>query len=289
MSSPKPPEDARQRALAYFQAGNFERCLEAIDALPLRDDEAATLVLKGRALIELDRPEEAIEVLRGAAQHAPEDVDAWHQLGLAHLSGGDPRDAVSALRKVLGLEPRHLAALIDLAHLLFTLGEQKEAIENLEAARELSAGDLAILRDLAQMYAAAGRGQAALRANLEILDLQPRDLLAHCDAAWLCLELERLEDASMLFRELCKLDPEHELYGIHGLATVEIRRREWRSALTLAIEATRLDRFELTTAMLEFISSKLFGAVCETDEAELRARFEQEHLEHRRLHSEAVA
>ena len=55
----------------------------------------------------------------------------------------------------------------------------------------------------------------------------------------------------------------------------------------LAIEATRLDRFDLTTDMLSFISGKLFGKTkSEFSEKDVSARFAAEHDEYRRLHAE---
>jgi tetratricopeptide (TPR) repeat protein len=169
------------------------------------------------------------------------------------------------------------------------MGRVEEATTSLTHAAQLRPGDLSILRNLAEMCASASRPDQALATNLEILDLRPDDILANCDAAWLFLQLNRLDEASATFRKLRQIDPdqEHELYAIHGLAMTEIKRRNWRKALDLAIEATRLDRFNLTTNLLSFISAKLFGkAKSEVTETELNARFADEHRYHRRMHAE---
>ena len=112
------------------------------------------------------------------------------------------------------------------------------------------------------------------------------------DAAWLDLQLGRLDEAARSFQTLRRLDPEqeHELYALHGLVMTEIRRQNWREALNLAIEATWLDRYDLTTYLLAFIGGKLFGKIRgEVTEQELNDRFEAEHREHRRLHAEVPA
>ena len=48
-----------------------------------------------------------------------------------------------------------------------------------------------------------------------------------------------------------------------------------------------MDRFDLTTDMLSFISGKLFGKTkSEFSEKDVSARFAAEHDEYRRLHAE---
>lgn len=281
-----------QRGLTYFRAGNFGRCLEcAEESLASNPRNAASLLLKGMALTELDRADEAIEPLRQAAQVVPENADVWHHLGIALVTGGALEEAVPVFRSVLKLRPDDVPILVDLSNVLFMLGRVAEAIETLEQARQLRQGDLSILRNLAEMYTSAGQPGSALQVLEAILELQPTDILAYCDAAWLYFRAGRLDEAAEAYRALRRLDPdqEHELYAIHGLVLTEIRRQNWRDALDLAIEATRLDRFEMTTSLLTFISGKLFGkAQGVISEAELEERFEAEHCEHRRLHAELV-
>jgi tetratricopeptide (TPR) repeat protein len=167
------------------------------------------------------------------------------------------------------------------------MGRVEEALNALQRARQLHQGDLAILRNLSDMYASALRTEEALATNLEILELRPDDLLATCDIAWLLWQLKRLDEAAAIFLKLRRIDPEHELYAIHGLVMTEIKRHSWRKALDLAIEAARLDRFDLTTTLLSFISGKLFGkSGHEISEKDLHARFAAVHWDHRRVHAE---
>jgi tetratricopeptide (TPR) repeat protein len=180
--------------------------------------------------------------------------------------------------------------LLDAGNLLFMLGRSQEALDTLEQARRLLPGDLIVLRNLAEMYGSLNQHENALRTTRAILELRPDDVLACCDAAALCLHLDRLDDAADLFRTLRRIDAaeEHEVYAIHGSVMTEIRRGDWRRAVDLIIEATRLDRYDLTTSFLVYVSSRLFGqtAVAEIPLNELVARFEANQREHRRLHAE---
>jgi tetratricopeptide (TPR) repeat protein len=281
-----------ERALAYYRAGNYARCKECTEEALAKDPRnVACLVLKGMALVESGRPEEAVEPLQQATSVAPDSADAWRQLGIALLTAGQRTVALEAFQRVLGLRPDDVPVLIDVGNLFFVLRRPQEALDTLEQARRLVPGDLTILRNLAEMYASLNRHEEALTKTLEILELRPDDLLACCDAAWLCLHLDHLDEAADVFRTLRRIDPaqEHEVYAIHGLVMTEIRRSDWRRAMEWIIEAVRLDRYDLTTSFLIYISSKLFGtsAAAEIPLNELAARFDAQQREHRRLHAEA--
>jgi hypothetical protein len=120
----------------------------------------------------------------------------------------------------------------------------------------------------------------------EILEFNPEDVAAQCDAAWLQFELRRLNEAEELFKAIRDGQPErdHELYALHGLVMIEVLRQDWRRALMHAIEATKLDRYDFTTALLSYISGRLFDQASDVSEDELFQRFEDEYREIRTLH-----
>jgi len=279
------------RALAYYQAGDYARCRDCTQqALAADPRNVPSLVLQGMVLVEFGQPEEAVESLRQAIGVAPDSAEAWRQLGGALLIVGGRTEALQAFEKALVLGPRDVSVLIDVGNLLFMSGKPQEAIDTLEQARRLVPGDLTILRNVADMYASLQRHEDALSATREILESRPEDVLACCDAASLCLQLDRLDEAADMFRLLRRIDPvqEHEIFAIHGLVMTEMRRRDWRRAFDLISEATRVDRYDLTTSFLIYISNNLFGGShgAEIPLSELVARFDTEQDEHRRLHAE---
>lgn len=294
ISSAKQPGEWYDRALAYYRAGNYARCTEtAQQALASDPGHVPSLLLKGTALIELGHAEEAAEALRHATRMAPDNADAWQQLGIALVMAGDRTAALEALQTTLTVRPGDAHVLMDAGNLLFTLGRTDEALQAVEQARELLPGDLSILRNLADLYGSLHRHDEARRTVLEILELRPDDVLACGDAAVLGLRLERFDEAADAFRTLRRIDPapEHEIYAIHGLVMTEVLRRDWRRAIDLIIEATRMDRYDLTTSFLAYISSNLFGTSAAADIPlhDLIARFDAEQRDHRRLHAEVQA
>ncbi len=72
----------------------------------------------------------------------------------------------------------------------------------------------------------------------------PRTRSPSLELADLALDVGRLDEAASAFQRLRSVDddPSHEVYAFHGLIEVEIRRENWRRALDLAVDATRVDR-----------------------------------------------
>lgn len=282
--------DMYQQGLTHYSAGDYQRSRDCAEVgLAVDPGNAACLTLKGMALNELGQSEEAVESLRRATEAAPDQPEPWQQLGIALMTVGDLEGAAAAFQSCLRVSPHGVSVLVDLGNVLFLLGRSSEAIAALERARESRAGDISILRNLAGLCVSAGHPERARAVLCEILDFQPGDIVSLCDVARLDLELSQYDRAIESFRALRRFDPDHELYAIHGMIMTEIRRENWRHALDLAIEATRLDRFELTTLFLTFLTGKLFGTTRgQVDGEELGDRFEAEHQEHRRSHAEAA-
>ena len=285
----KDGEDLRQRGLACYRSGDYDRCLQEVEQLLASDpQDHECLVLKGMALTELERPREAVAALEQATRIDPSGRDGWYHLAIGRMMLGELPAAAEAFRAALRVAPDDAAALTDLSNVLFTMGRAHEALETLQVARRLRPGDVSIARNLADMFVTAGQFESALQTTREILELSPEDIVALSDAAWLNYQLNRLEEASAAFRALQAVaaDADQGLYASHGLVMTEIRRRNWRRALELAIEATRADRYEFTTLLLQLISNRLFDKESEVTETELDERFEAEYHEHRRLCAE---
>lgn len=283
----EPADGGYERAQAYYRAGNFARCRAIIDQhLADHPQDSACLTLKGIVLLELDEPQDAIEALRAATTIAPNDPEAWLQTGIALMTDGRLEEASEAFKAAVRLRPDNARALVDLGNVLFMLGRSDEALESLEEASRLRPGDLGILWNLAGMYASAERLDSALAQIQKILEFNPADVAARCDAAWLLFELGRLNEAAQMYGAIRRAQPErdHELYALHGLVMIEIRRQNWRRALMFAIEATKLDRYDFTTALLSYISGKVFDQASDASEDELLARFRDEYREIRGLH-----
>ena len=289
MGGPRLGDGVIEQAEQSFKAGDFRHSRElAVQALASQPDDARLLRLAGRSSLELDL-DEAVPYLRRAAELAPDDADAWRDVAMALMSAGDTAEAANALRQVVRLEPNGIQPAIDLAHLAHGLGRVEEAISLLTGVLKREPGNVPALRSLVEMYRAAGKLEAALAAAQKITNLQPGDVVAQLDAAQLNLALGNYTAATADYAALRTLDePPHVAFAYHGMIHVELQRSNWRRALDHAIDATGVDRGELTTQVLAFTAARLFGdsgREVPTQE-EIEAALAAEHLEHRRQHVE---
>jgi hypothetical protein len=142
------------------------------------------------------------------------------------------------------------------------------------------------------MYRRVGRLEAALETTTRILEQQPDDVLAALDVAELNQALNNLDATVAAYTRLRAIDtePGHEVYAYHGMIHAEIQRERWRRALDLAIDVTRVDRYDLTTQLLAFLTHRVFGKTDHPPPAwpDLEAALAAERHQHRRLHTEAL-
>ncbi len=116
------------------QAGRSEDALAlAVDAERRFSAEAFPIALKGAALIEQRRFQEALAALETAVQRDPYLALTWHELGNAAFQIGDGSRALLALDRAFALEP-HTETLTLRGRILRETGELYAATVAFEAA-----------------------------------------------------------------------------------------------------------------------------------------------------------
>ena len=283
--------DAFGLAREAYEAGDYARGREyATKALSENPNDVERLRLVGRCALEMEE-EDAAGFFRQIVEQDPRDAEAWRDLGNALLLEGELQEAAGAFGRVVDLLPGDMPALVDLAHLAYAMGDLDRGIALLSEAAGLEPDNLFVLRSLVEMDLRAGRLEDALRATERIAELNPDDTLALLDTAELNRALGNLNAGVAAYNRLRRIDdPEHEVYAVHGLIEIEMQRERWRRVLDLALDATRIDRFSLTTDLLAFAVAQLFGSSDRPvrPRAELDAALIAERADHRRMHSEPV-
>jgi acetyl-CoA carboxylase carboxyl transferase subunit beta len=284
---------ARWDAEASYEAGDLSGCrAAALDGLESAPDDVDLLRLAGRASAQLGLAD-AVRYLRRLLALEPDEVEAWRDLGRALVGQGDLAGATTAFRRAQRLRSDDSSTLVDLAHVLAATGNAEEAATVLSEALERNPGGIAELRSLVDVHRQAGKLSAALERAAELVEAHPDDVLAILEVADQHLTMGNFDGALTAFQQLRQADSDdgHEVYAIHGMVEAELRRKRWRPALHLAIDATRLDRVPLTTDLLAFASAQLFGERGRDQPAptwdDLQAALATERAEHRRLHAEA--
>jgi tetratricopeptide (TPR) repeat protein len=243
---------------------------------------AAKHVASGEAALYEGDLVASINHLRQALRLVPGDVAIMRQLGEALAANADTVGAEAILAEAARIAPGDAAVLVDLAHVRQLLGDRTGARLAIEQAAVQS--DAAAIRvDQVRLYESLGETHLAVATLAEVVRATPTPALL-VDLARLYLELEQYADADEAFRRLGALGPEQELLALHGRIWSQIKRRDWRSALGLALHAARLDRFNLTTALLSYAGDRLFTRLPSDEiaarESQLEARFTAELHEH---------
>jgi Flp pilus assembly protein TadD len=282
--------EAHQQALADFDAGRFRESREAaIGGLAESPDDVELLKLAGRSGVELGR-DDAVGQLERATQLAPGDADAWHALGEALATEGRNEEAGAAFRKAVELDPDDQVALSHLGHTSYATGRGEDAVDILSQVVEQQRGRSTAAISLVDMYRTLGQPDQALVQARRIVEAAPDDVMATLDVAELSLAVGELDEAMAAFRRLRELDETagNEIYQLHGMIQVELRREDWNSALQLAREAMAADRQGLTNDVAAFLEAQISGPGEEPapTRAEVDAGLEASMARYRGLHAD---
>lgn len=209
----------------------------------------------------------------------------------ASLEAGDLERAREGLKRAVEADPSDSTALVDLGYLALGSGNTDEAADLFRQALEREPGNIDALRAIATIHGRSGQAEDAFDAASAVAEAQPEDPLAVLELAELALDVGRLDEAASAFQKLRSVDddPSHEVYAFHGLIEVELRRENWRRALDLAVDATRVDRAGRTTDILAYVVAQVFGQEDRQvpELAQVEAALARSRDEHRRLHLEA--
>jgi len=285
--SSSPLEDAR----AHFQAESFEESRRvALAGLEERPDDPDLLRAAGRAGVECGAAD-AVDQLNRVAELRPDEADSWRDLGDALAAEGRTDEAAGAFRRLLELVPDDQAALTALGHAAYASGSEGDAVTYLEQAAGGGGGASSAMINLVDMYREMGKPEEALAAAERTANAAPEDVAAALDVAELNLELGRLDAAAGAFERIRELDdlPGHDVYALHALIEVELRRDDLDRALALAREAAGIDSHGRTAGVLAFLEARASGAAPDEpppNHDEVRRALGASLAEHRRTHAE---
>ena len=127
----------------------------------------------GTALLEAQRPEEALAAIRIAMKQDPDDVKPHANAGAALVRMRRLEEAEEQLRRALELDPHHTIALQNLAESLRKQGRLEEALEYYRAAMETDAENPMPHAGMGDALLRLGRYEESLRSFDRALALEP--------------------------------------------------------------------------------------------------------------------
>jgi tetratricopeptide (TPR) repeat protein len=157
-----------QRGVALAMKGRFENARESFEvAITLEPDNGLTHVAMALVYMQMDRVDQAVEILRKRRAEAPDDPLANWFLGEALNRQGVRADApeggeaVHALEHAVELQPDLLQAHVLLGKLLLRTGDLDRAAKHLEQALQLEPDHMPAIYQLAQVRQKQGDREAA--------------------------------------------------------------------------------------------------------------------------------
>ena len=277
-------------ALERGDVTNAQAWAQRCGALADSAKDARYAALQGRIAAVTGNFTEAENHFRTAMRLSPREKGFARQFVEFLQTAGRLNEAVALLEDLTRKDSPEADLLIDLGYVRLANGDRIGARKAVERAAALQRDNKAIQYSLAQMYAAIGQPAQAAKVLSEKFGDQASPRVLN-ELAGLLLHLERYDEAELTFRALGKRDPTAELMVDHGIIWSRIRRSDWRGALDVALNATRLDRHGVTTQFLTYAKDRLFRQPPNAPEreAELLQYLRDEMREYAELHaSEAI-
>jgi tetratricopeptide (TPR) repeat protein len=109
--SPDNSEVMMNIATIYRQRGQASRCLTTLnhllDTCPTGEEPQAALAMQGVTLLEMNRPQQAVEALIAATRRGPDSAELFFQLARAQTAAGRMDEAAAAARRALSVDASH--------------------------------------------------------------------------------------------------------------------------------------------------------------------------------------
>ncbi len=192
----------------YLERGEAESALAAYRESALADTlNVRSAGNEASMLINLGRPEEALEALAPAVARKPGNEVLRLHRGNAYRDLRRLDDAGAEYEKALELNPDFLQAYLGLAYIQRQLGNLAQAESTLVRAQARFPEDADVKSGLALVREAQGDPASAAAAYREALARNPRDGTAAFNLGLLLLKLEKPAEAESVLTRATRIDP----------------------------------------------------------------------------------
>lgn len=208
----EPTGNAITLAEHYLDVGQPERALELLSRASA-DDAAVVLTLRARALLDLERNQEAADTAQQGLADEPDDPELLMLLALAEWKLDHHAEAERAVLAALELAPDEPALLCVYAHVVASAGQLEKAQRLVERAARIEPERGYVARTRAEIAYLQGRDAEAQRHGLDALALEADDPQTHAILGAAGAERGRARLAERHLRTSAELDPSVEHYA----------------------------------------------------------------------------
>lgn len=242
LAEPNPPQDAISFAATLaFERRDLAAAIAYCDSLlQLTPDDGHTLLLKGRALSDLNQQDAALACLEHAVRAEPGLAAAHYNLAWIYQRTGQIPRAIDAYRAAIALQDPYPVAWNNLGLALERSGDWAGAIAAFQTAVKQFPEFSPAHNNLGAALAASGRFKEAVHAYREALEVDPRNLDALTNMGVALLEQGAVDAAIISFQEALEVDPSHTA-ALDNRLYAEVYRRDDAAALRLQSAKTGAD------------------------------------------------
>jgi tetratricopeptide (TPR) repeat protein len=194
--------------VALYSAGQWAQLVIAADRVKTRyPRHLLGWQASGKALLQLGKLSEAIDMLSQVVKLAPGEADGYNDLGSALHDVGRVGDAVASYRRAVALNPRSCEAHSNLGRVLCGLGQFEEAAAACDKAIGIDPNAAAAHNNLGNAQCELGRPTEAEASYLRSLTLRPDYLEALINLATLLGDMGRWVEAKSCYRRAIQMHP----------------------------------------------------------------------------------
>jgi tetratricopeptide (TPR) repeat protein len=231
-----------RRAAEEGASGNAEAAVKSLNdacdhlarCVALRPEHAGAYNNWARALLDLNRPSEAVFKASRAIEIEPGNSEAHVTLGLAYMRSGKRAEAEGEFQRAIALDPKVFLAHLNLGHILASENKYREAQASFEKAKELRPENGAVYYALAVLLDHQLKYKEALPEAARAVELEPEnsDYLATLGFIW--GENGRPREAYAAFAKALEINPDNKRAYEGAKALVNAVGQMRRAATTRA-------------------------------------------------------
>jgi tetratricopeptide (TPR) repeat protein len=194
---------------------------------------------RGVRLINQNKAEEALALLRRAAELRPDSPDFHHNLGVALAHRGRLDEAIASFHEAIRLKPDGASALSNLGLALAQQGKIDEAVAAFRDCLRLQPDSVETLHRLGNVLRNARRPADSLPHLQEAVRLRPDSAELRHSLGLTLADLGKSDDAIAAYREALRLDPKYP-DALNNLGIVLQNTGRSEEAITCYRQALRL-------------------------------------------------
>jgi len=228
---------AYNAGITALNANNYDEAATQFKrATELNPDDASAQMLLGYVLLKQEKWADALPPLQ-AARRMESKLDAnsrpivANNLGTALLNQNKPVEAITAYQRALQLNPNYGDARYNLAFALLSQKRYSEALSHLTTLQKDDAykNDVAVLDGLGEVYESQENWPMALGFYKKATEIAPRDPQAKFKLAWGLVRAGRADNARPYLEQTVALDP-NQAQAYLLLGDLNIRDHKWNEA-----------------------------------------------------------